>query len=1094
MERWEDETDEQYADRGHTARQVAIARARYAETPEYQSAMGRTAEYNRVNGMEPDYDSDDIDDLREQLGTLRAGINDNYGVLNAGIADNTATLRAGLGMDTTPEARAWAEAKLKEEDPYAAQEQELTGRYGQVARSTVDRLRAARAKLADQKVDKTDFWLAFTQGAAQPNQGGKLGWTGNIAEAVRPALAGQRKFLDNQQAGLDAYDTDIEAAQLGDAGVQLRLLQEKRKAWADERLKAATILGKNVPGSAGSGTSGAGGKKLDQTIAGEFMDWATKNGPVYERSVIELNAAMDRIKRAQAEGKNVSGRDVWSSWLSLFGDAGEKLEAIANPLASDIRNTVLNTVQQTLRPTLGSQFTEREGARVLARAYDPFKPEEVNIARIQALMTQIQKQAATSRAVNEWFLANDGDMSGFKLDDAEAVAFEDALYKAMDAAEQSLGLSPRNQQPKAPPKYIREKNGAVVPNPAANGSRYQRTPTQGTTAVPPKKTEAPAKKQKTWRDYIGFAEGGAIGTEMDTVRRLDAEGNPTGETFTVPAGMTDEELDEFIAQEEAFLESQQAQQKEAHTELGKDMAGAMATGIGTGAVGATAYAAGEALDERIPWSLRKLDPGQRRTVDFANEQGFDFKNAASELRKLRGSLGVPATALDTYTPEMRGLVNQAMRSGPNDETARLQELLSKRNNDARANRLPGAINQATAADPYLQQQMDLEKARSGAADPLYSAMEQQPWFKSKNLDRIPDSKGVDQDFISWLNSTKPGAEAITRANTHWKLDKKRAGSEPTKSNKMQGVSGYHIKYLDQIKQELGGLEAAARSQGDSQLAGAIAKMRTQLVAQIDKVRPDYAAARGAFQDHSKPLTALAIGRGGPDVADLNYQDVDGRMVQGKGYLEMSPDEAKRYLAGIGGGVERENLRSGVAEALNRELRGTAAKSNPATALLENPDKLQRLQLLLDAKDYKRLVQTLEAEAKAWDTSSEFGSKTQSARSKAHGAPVSTTTKVKGAAKKAPGQAVRAINPFAWLYKATVPSKGSDPTKTFAQGEAGEIVRTASGTRAAELERLAKAAGRRKTRGGRSALVGALSAAAGTGAALYNNMFEDEEQE
>lgn len=1069
MERWLDETDDEFADRSRTAQSTAAARGRYEQTDEYRAARARSDRYRKVNTMASDYDSDEIDDLQGQLGALRAGLSNDYGALNAGIADNTATLRAGLGMDTTHEARAWAEKKLLEEDPYAAQEQELVGRYGQNAQSTVERLKAARAKLAGQKVDKTDAWLAFTQGASMPNEGGKLAFAGNIAGAVRPALQAQRKFRDDQQAGLDSYDEDIEKAQLGDAGIQLKLLQEKRKAWQDERLRAATILGKTVPGGAGSGSggSGAGGKKFDQSVAGDFLDWATKNGPVYDRSKIELEAAIDRIKRAKAEGKNISGRDVWTSYLSLFGDTGEKLEGLANPLASDIRNTVLNTVQQTLRPTLGSAFTEREGQRVLSRAYDPFKPEEVNIARIQALLTQIQKQAATSREVNEWFLANDGDMSGFKMDNAEASQFESALYKAMDDAEASLGLAPRDQAPKKPPKYRREENGRIIPT--APGTEppqrhWQRLPPEGQEAAPVKKTDTtkPVKKEKTWKDYIGFAEGGIAHVDNAPTSRviaLDENGKPTGEIYAVPADMTDEELDEFIANEKA-------QRHEASNELGRDALGALATGVGTGTAAAGALASGEALDERMPWSARKLDPGQRRTVDLANKEGFDFKDAASRLRTMQGQLGIPATALDVYSPEMRSLVNQAMRSPDGtDETARLQELLSKRNNDARANRLPAAVDKATAADEYTGLMDRLTSERGATADTMYSkAYADTPHVKAANV----------QAVINELSSSPAGKVALREANNNWKalVRSGKAKGNPVTTG-LQGMpTKYQLQYLNLINSAL--YKAGSGALGMEKMD--VSSLRDPLNASLDAAtggdKSSYRAARTEYANRSRGIENLEFG--------LND------------YMKLPPAEAKKFIDNLDF-EQTDYLRSGVAEALNRELRGTAAKTNPATALLENPDKLQRLEMLLPPKDYKRLVMTLENESKVWDTSTEFGRKTESARGKPRGAPVSTTSKVSSAAKAVPGKTVRAINPFAWLYKASVPpTSAEDKTARMLGGrESSDIVRTARGTRAAELERLSKAAGRRRTRGGRSALVGALAAGAGTGAALYKNIFKDE---
>lgn len=1068
MERWPGESNEDYANRINTQRQVDAARARYEQSDEYRAAQARASAYNGGVSTMPQQDFDDED----------MSLGGRLNALAAGMTENTATLRAGLGLDTTQEARDWAERKLQESDPFAEREQELLGQFGAGTKNTVARLQAARAKLAAQQPDKRDFWLAMAQGAAMPNEGGKLGWTGNVAAAVRPALAAQRKLTDDQQAGLDEYDTAIEGAQRGETDLQLRMLMERRKAWDAERLRAAQILGKNVPG-AGGGAAG-GPRRFGQETASGTYDWLTKNGPVFERSMIELQGALDMMEQAQSEGKKVSGRNVPSAYLSLFGDFGEKMESIANPLASEIRNRVLNTVQQTLRPTLGAQFTEREGQRVLARAYDPLKPPQVNIARIKSLLTQIQKQAAASRSISDWFLANNGDMSGYVMPADEAAAFEAGLYAAMDDAERALGLN------------------------RAPGQR------PGVITIPPKPEPKPGdiisiddSKRKPRRSFMDrvwpFAEGGAVGYAQGGYNGIDDEPievlAPDGRILTFAPGTTIEQMREWYAAE---------QRKEQRKETLLDLGAAGAAGVGGAGAGWTGMRALEGAVERMPFSPLRISPGERRGVDKANAESIDLSDAGRRLEELQRKHGIPAVGLDVMPTEMRGLVNEAMRTGT-PATRELQSTLGGRNMDARGNRIPAAIDTATKADPYLEQRGKLEEARKTAADPLYEAMRGDPLVKANAFDTIPTKTGGEQNFIDWMSTTKPGAEAIERANVKWTTDKTNAGKSPVRVNATGLPVGYDITYLDNIKQALDDIEADATGKGYS--AGDVAKIRRRFLEQIDAARPDYSKARSAFGEGSRPLTALSIGRGGEDIRDLSYQDVDGRMVRAKGFLDMSPEEAQRYLRGIGAGEEMENLRTGVAEALNREMQGPAGAGkeggvNPAQKILNNLDRMANLEMMLDPKDFNRLRATLEAEAAAWDTSSEFGRKTESARGKARGAPVSTTTKVTKGAKGAPGMTIRALNPFSWMYRLTVPERpipadvtANEDVRLFKPNEADDIVRSFGLTRRKEeLDRLAKAAGRRATRGrraGRAGLLGGLAAAAGT---LYSNFADDDEEE
>jgi hypothetical protein len=583
-----------------------------------------------------------------------------------------------------------------------------------------------------------------------------------------------------------------------------------------------------------------------------------------------------------------------------------------------------------------------------------------------------------------------------------------------------------------------------------------------------------------------FAAGGSVDTGSPDIPNAEtiAVSLPEGGVVHFPAGTTKEQMN-------AWYEDKK--RKEARQEQLLNLAGGVAAGGAGAAAGYGAMRTGEGVAERMPFSPLRIRPGERRFVDAANRDQVDLSDAGARLRELQNKFGMPAVGLDVLPPESRGLINEGMRSGT-PATAELQGALADRNKEARSTRLPTAVDTATQADPYLAQSMKLQSERSAAADPLYAAMRRDPW--------VPAS-GVD---VNWMMSTAPGREAFDRANTKWSVDKANKGKVPYKAprNAITGKEGlptaYSIDYLDQVKQALDDIEADATGKGYS--SADVADMRRRYLEELDMVRPDYAKARMAYREGSRPLTALAIGRGGPEVKSMVYQDAGGNMQRAKGFLDMSPDEAQHYLSGIGGGVELENLRSGVAEALNRTVRGTASKANPSTAILHNADLMSNLQHLLEPKDFNRLQATLENEEKMWNTSDEFGRKSESARGKARGAPVSTMEKVGIEAKNAPGAAIRAINPFSWLYRLTVPSRpipsdvvggAAKASRNLNPSESEDIVRIGATRRAEDLEKLSRAAGRRATRGKRAGRAGIITGLGAAGAALYNNFKDEPEQ-
>ncbi len=805
-------------------------------------------------------------------------------------------------------------------------------------------------------------------------------------------------------------------------------------------------------------------KKTDQDFAKDYIDFLTNGQAVAERGLNSIAGIAMLLEQAGATGKNYSG--PIKGILPKMGEPGKIIEGILDPDAVDLRETLEAEVQKTLRATLGAQFTAVEGTQVISRAYNPQLNEAKNARRIKALLDQMRGQYEAKLSMSRWYASHNHSMDGYG----------GPIFSPSQAVQDNLRLLDEYDKEKSatPPP------GTVELTPGQEAAGKPAAPAK--IVQPVRIDEAPSKKKRSFWDRVKpFAAGGAVDTgapDPSTAETVTVT-LPEGGVVHFPAGTTKEQMN-------AWYEDKK--RKEARQEQLLNLAGSATAGGAGAAAGWGAMRGSEAAAERMPFSPLRISPGERRFADAANRDQVDLSDAGARLRELQGKFGIPAIGIDALPTESRGLVNEAMRSGT-PATADLQAAVTSRNNDARATRLPAAIDKATQADPYMDQSMKLQSARSQAADPLYAAMRKNQWVPADKVD------------VQWMMNTVPGREAFDRANTKWNVDKANKGKVPYRANRnaLTGKEGlpksYSIDYLDQVKQALDDLEADATGKGYS--ARDVADMRRRYLEELDAERPDYAKARMAYREGSKPLTAMAIGRGGSEVKDMVYQDVDGKMVRAKGFMEMSPDEVRRYLAGIGGGIEMENLRTGVAEALNRELRGTSAKANPATAMLENPDKMQRMELLLDPKDYNRFKATLENEAKIWDTSTEFGRKAESARGRGRGAPAGGSLpaeRVAGDVLSAPVSAAKAVlSPFRWLMGASsTPKDPNAANRAFNPREAEDIVKIGATRRAEDLEKLGRAAGRRATRGKRAGRAGIVTGLGAAGAALYNNFKDDEE--
>lgn len=86
---------------------------------------------------------------------------------------------------------------------------------------------------------------------------------------------------------------------------------------------------------------------------------------------------------------------------------------IVTPSGAAIQDAVEEVVQRNLRQVLGAQFTEKEGDRLIARAYNPRLSEGENVKRLNRLKLQIGQAIALQKDADAYFQEN-GSLKGFK--------------------------------------------------------------------------------------------------------------------------------------------------------------------------------------------------------------------------------------------------------------------------------------------------------------------------------------------------------------------------------------------------------------------------------------------------------------------------------------------------------------------------------------------------------------------------------------------------------------------------------------------------------------------------------------------------------
>lgn len=151
-----------------------------------------------------------------------------------------------------------------------------------------------------------------------------------------------------------------------------------------------------------SSPSTSGTKTLDKETAKELSAFIQGGAADMAKNIAQLKGVRERISSG-ASG-NVTG--------PIVGQLPDSVTALRNQEALDVREQVEEVVQRNLRAVLGAQFTQKEGDRLIARAFNPLLDEEMNLKRLDRLIRQIELAYETKSDAAEYFREN-GTLSGW---------------------------------------------------------------------------------------------------------------------------------------------------------------------------------------------------------------------------------------------------------------------------------------------------------------------------------------------------------------------------------------------------------------------------------------------------------------------------------------------------------------------------------------------------------------------------------------------------------------------------------------------------------------------------------------------------------
>lgn len=190
------------------------------------------------------------------------------------------------------------------------------------------------------------------------------------------------------------------------------------------KMGAMPVSAATVNVNTGNGrTYTKGEETADKEFGKEYQAWLTGGFADSQKSIEQLKEVSQQLGK---DGANLTGPGL--------GSLPDSVKKFTNPQSIATRESVEEIVQRNLRLVLGAQFTEKEGERLIKRAYNPNLSEAENKKRVDRLIKQIEGAAKAKQAAVEYFQQY-GTLQGFDQKVPSVADLENAI-EGDDGADQ----------------------------------------------------------------------------------------------------------------------------------------------------------------------------------------------------------------------------------------------------------------------------------------------------------------------------------------------------------------------------------------------------------------------------------------------------------------------------------------------------------------------------------------------------------------------------------------------------------------------------------------------------------------------------------
>ena len=193
---------------------------------------------------------------------------------------------------------------------------------------------------------------------------------------------------------------------------KMALFKSDPEAFADMK-KAGVIGGGGTTVNVGGQTS-EGWKAIDKKFADDYIKWTGGGAADTVGNLAKIQDVLTTLER----GDKITG--------PIIGQLPDFVMAFLNPEAVASREAVEGVVQRNLKAVLGAQFTEKEGEKLIKRAFNPTLSGPENAKRLKVLIQQINIAAEQKSNMAAYFREH-GTLSGYEGEIPTVSDFHQAL-------------------------------------------------------------------------------------------------------------------------------------------------------------------------------------------------------------------------------------------------------------------------------------------------------------------------------------------------------------------------------------------------------------------------------------------------------------------------------------------------------------------------------------------------------------------------------------------------------------------------------------------------------------------------------------------